>query len=409
MRVLYIALYDLKKALRDKVSLFFIIFLPIVFIFVIGSIYGSFSGGDSRIPVGIKNNSGGEISKLIIEEMKQSNAIKVIEMDEQEIIDKVKSLNIEVGFIFPPDFDSLVKEGTNPDVKMLKLPSSTSYMTIGQILNSAYTKINIKDITKNYIGEKIKSVESDRKDEFKKTYQQKVDQYFEKPNLISVEVTRIDSKEDFAYDGKAQSSVGYTIMFLMFTAIFGAGEIFEEKKQNTWTRLNASPLSKNSILAGKLLGTFIKIWFQIIILVGFGHFVLGIDWGNSILVTVVLFSFYILSITMLGVFLSSIVTSNSQLGAYGSVLIICSSMLAGCYWPIEIMPAVMQKIAIIFPQYWAVESLTAVVMGNISNELIQKTIFALLIITGVLFILNRMVLSFQVYRRRIKRVLSKAQ
>jgi ABC-2 type transport system permease protein len=28
-------------------------------------------------------------------------------------------------------------------------------------------------------------------------------------------------------------------------------------------------------------------------------------------------------------------------------------MLAGCYWPLEIVPDYMQKVALIFPQYWA--------------------------------------------------------
>ena len=63
-------------------------------------------------------------------------------------------------------------------------------------------------------------------------------------------------------------------------------------------------------------------------------------------------------------------------------------MLAGCYWPIEIVPKFMQKTAMIFPQYWTVKALNNTVGANMGLGSILPHITVLVFMAGVFFILS---------------------
>jgi ABC-2 type transport system permease protein len=185
-------------------------------------------------------------------------------------------------------------------------------------------------------------------------------------------------------------------MFVMFIVIIGGmGTILDDKKNNTWGRLGISPTSYIQIMAGKILGTFIKGWAQIIILILFGKFVLGVDWGNSLGATIIVFSIYLLSITGIGMFLATLVKTDAQLGPLATIIIIPTSMLSGCYWPIEIMSETMQKIAVLFPQYWAMKALRSTVIANMS---LNDTAIPLIIMGAIgiaFFILSTMSGAFK--------------
>ena len=118
---------------------------------------------------------------------------------------------------------------------------------------------------------------------------------------------------------------------------------------------------------------------------------MGIDWGNSILITFIVVSVFLLCITSFGMLLSSMVKTFAQLAAMSAIIITCSSMLAGCYWPLEIMPDGMQKIARIFPQYWAMKGLNA----NLENLGLDAIVTPITILAGmgILFYLVNIIIS----------------
>ena len=66
-----------------------------------------------------------------------------------------------------------------------------------------------------------------------------------------------------------------------------------------------------------------------------------------------------------------------------NIIIVPTSMLAGCFWPIEIMPDFMQKLAMIFPQSWVLKAIDNLQFGekleNIIPYLLMILIFAIVI------------------------------
>lgn len=388
MKVLSIAKYELIKLFRNKTVLLIMIALPVAFTFVMALAFGSADAPEERkIPVGIVINDSSELVYELISGVKKDRTINVIEMEESELFEKVKNTGIEAGFIIPDDFTAKISKGGIPQIQTVKLPVSVAFRAAEGVIRAEYSRMLISEAVRTYFEDKLGGMDISERVLIIEDIAYEIEKNLNKPPVISVREAKIYGEEESTdFNGKTYSSIGIAVMFAMFTIVFGAGEILEDKKNNTWGRLLTTPVHKSEIMAGKVLGTFLRGWVQISILILLGQFVLGVEWGNSLHATFIVFSIYILSITSMGMFMSSIVKTNSQLGAYSSIIIVSTSMLAGCYWPLEIVPEFMQKIAMLFPQYWAIKALNNTVSANLgmSSVIEPLTVLALM---GLIFYL----------------------
>ncbi|MFZ5986299.1 MAG: ABC transporter permease [Bacillota bacterium] len=390
MKIFTIARYDFVKLFRDKSALIIMIAVPVIFTFVMGLAYGSAgSKGVQKIPVGLVNLNSSELVKELIANIKKDNTIYFIEMKEDELLQKVKSSSVEAGFIIPDDFGKKLGEGKTAEIKVLKLPTSAGFNAVKGTIGTAVLKMHIKDVSKRYFGNKISGPTDLDKDLIVSDMIAKLGEKLEEPSKFTVSDIRVSGDEESTdFNGKAHSSIGVAVMFVMFAVILGAGEILEEKKNRTWDRLIITPTSRTTVMLGKITGTFLRGWAQVVFLIIFGWLVMGVSWGNSIFASMVLFSVYLLCLTSLGMFLSSLVKTNAQLGAYSSVIIIATSMLSGCYWPVEMVPGYMQRIAMLFPQYWAIKALNNTVNANMGIASIVNHLLVLSLMGVLFFILG---------------------
>lgn len=388
MRILSIVKYDFIKLFRNKTALILMLILPIVIMFFIGIAYGKGESSEKlKIPVGIVNYNESELVKEMISDFEKNDTVRVVEMKEEELYQSVRSAAVEMGFIIPEDFEQKVLAGAKPQMQLLKLPTSADYGAVEVIWNDAFETLRMSDVASEYLVDKIGNISADNKGIVISRFEEKLENELKKTPVISVKEIRVSgNSESIEYSGINSSLIGIVVMFVMFSVILGLGDMLEEKKNYTWDRLSTTPTRKAVVTLGKLIATFIVGWFQIAILMFFGHFVMRVDWGYSYISTFLIFSLYLLCVTGMGIFLISLVKTNAQLGAYSSILIVATSMLSGCYWPIELVPEFMQKLAMLFPQYWALEGLSNTVNANMG---IGSAVFPLMVLTlmGVLFFL----------------------
>ena len=389
MEILNIAKYDLVKLTRERTALIITFLMPLIFIVIMGSInFGTDAA--ASIPIGIVNYDSGKTSSDLLDEVGKDKSVDIRIMDENKLLDAVKNADVDVGFIFPEDFSNTLAEGKAPEIKVVKLPSSADFMVIEGIITNAYSRIGAKNGIELYLNEKMKGLDYPGKDNVAAEAGDTLEKDLQKPALVTVEAkTYSKSGKSKNINGREQYTLGFIVMFVMWAVVFSAGETLQEKKTNTWGRLNITPAGKHKIILGKILGTFLRGWVQVIFLLLFSKYVMHITWGDSVIATVIVVSIYLLCVNSFGMFLSSMVKTNSQLGAISSIVITCSCMLAGCYWPLEIVPDYMQKVAKIFPQYWAMQGLTA----TVGNQGLEAIAMPVLIMTamGIMFFLLSMV------------------
>ena len=148
----------------------------------------------------------------------------------------------------------------------------------------------------------------------------------------------------------------------MFTVLFQAGDILSERRIGTWGRLLSTPVSRAAIIGGKALGSYAVGLTQVLILVLFGRYVFRINFGPNMWAVVAILALMVAVVTGLGLFMSTLVETMAQLQAMAPIVIVSTCMLGGCYWPLEMVTPLMQTVAKVTPQAWAMTALTDVIL-----------------------------------------------
>ena len=159
-----------------------------------------------------------------------------------------------------------------------------------------------------------------------------------------------------------------------------------DKRLLIWDRLLLSPLSKIKLYVSNLVFVFIIGMLQISLLMFLNYIIFGIEFGQNLLGLFSTMAAFIFTVSALGLFISSFVKTNQQLSSIAPVIIVSTSMLGGLFWPTEIISnTILQAVAKLTPQFWAMDSMKKVIVHNGSYESILLNIL-ILIMMGVIFL-----------------------
>jgi ABC-2 type transport system permease protein len=188
--------------------------------------------------------------------------------------------------------------------------------------------------------------------------------------------------------------VGFAIMFMMFGLSGTASAILEERIGGTWGRLMVTPASKLQITLGYLLAYFLMGWIQFAVLMAAMRLMFGADWGN--LVYLIPFaSLVILCVVGFGLMIAGMVKTKQQASAISAVLIVSTCMLGGVYWSIDLVPDIMQKIAMGVPQSWAMAGFKEIFSGSLHAATLAKDALALAGFTILFFFIGLKGIKFE--------------
>ncbi|MDX1389102.1 MAG: ABC transporter permease, partial [Acidobacteriota bacterium] len=162
--------------------------------------------------------------------------------------------------------------------------------------------------------------------------------------------------------GRAQSVPGtMTFTVLMMTLIYGAVFLTVEKKTGMLRRQVSLPLTRRQIFFGKLLGRLWIAAIQLAILIPVGRFVFGVSFGSSVAGLVLLVSAYALAVGGLATLMGAVLQTAEQAGMIGWIVGLVMAGLGGCWWPAEVTPRWMWRLAHVFPTAWAMDGFHALI------------------------------------------------
>ncbi|WP_251552107.1 ABC-2 transporter permease [Neobacillus muris] len=178
--------------------------------------------------------------------------------------------------------------------------------------------------------------------------------------------------------------VGFSIMFMMFGLSGAASAILDERAGGTWGRLLVSPAAKLQIIFGYLLSYFVMGAIQFVMLMTAMSLLFDVTWGNlSYLLPFA--SLVILSVVGFGLMIAALVKTKQQAAALSAVLVVSTCMLGGVYWSLDLVPDVMQKIALAVPQSWAMSGFKEIISGSLHMGTLGKDVLALVLFTILFF------------------------
>ncbi|GAA0366818.1 ABC transporter permease [Bacillus horti] len=327
MKILHIALKELK-ALRDLRLTIFLLILPSIIVLILGTALSNLFTGHVTV---------GDIRVLY----KNTAADHVLGKQWDEFMEEMNQSGVQVEPL------ANLMDG--------KKEVQTNRYT-------AYIEMNDQGI--HYYDSPVNPIESH-------IVQGMLTQFKDRYNLAT-EVAQLgirqdslpQSSEGAAYiletsldTTKQPSSMDYyaiavTTLIIFFGAA-GAGNLIDgERKRNTAIRLLAAPITKVEIFAGKILGTIAQYILSALVVVLITTFVFGVNWGGSYFVVV----FFILLSLIIFVLSLGLGVSHLIKGETAKVVIMIfiqySLFFGGSYFPVDSMTGLMKWLAYLSPLYW---------------------------------------------------------
>jgi ABC-type Na+ efflux pump permease subunit len=187
-------------------------------------------------------------------------------------------------------------------------------------------------------------------------------------NTIQLESSPVQTSETQNTASLILVTVGsaQAMFFALFTGQFGVFSMYDERRQWTLQRLFTSPTPRSYILAGKLIGVFVTVLFQLLLLMIALSLVgsllegrLTLIWGSDLLAIGSTLVAAALAVSGLGMLLAGVATTPEQGQTFGSVLNMAMAVLGGAFGL-----SLPRQVAAVSMVYWGRDAFDKLAVGQ---------------------------------------------
>lgn len=391
-----IALQVLKELSKDRLALLWLILLPMLWISLWGFLLG---GGDEKIPLGLVDLDQSLVSRAFIDDLSTEKGLLInIFSDPESAQRSVEDLISSLALVIPQGFAEKMVRGEIVKVEAYQSGRSSSYFLI-QAVDKSLKRVASSAQAAGFAIEQITSlrpVELEEQVSLWENLFSRAEEEWQNPQItLQFEVLGAQTKEHLIPEGMNQSSPGFTIMFVLFGLMLGAGSLVEERRNGTLARILTTPTSRGSLFFGKFLGYLSVALLQFAILILFGQFMLGVNYSEAsvgVALVGISFSLAAVGISML---LASLVRSHRQAEAFSILLANLLGMLGGSWWPLEIVPPALQTVGKFTPVYWGVNGLNRLITNEQGVAAILPNVYILLGFAALSLVLSVLLFHYE--------------
>ena len=138
-------------------------------------------------------------------------------------------------------------------------------------------------------------------------------------------------------------TMGYLIMFMLFSAVNLSGFILKEKENRTYFRLLSTPIDGKKFILSNVAVNMMILTLQSVIAVLFLTNVFHTNINMPFIVMIGVLMIFALIAIGLSLVIVSFSKSSAASNAMQNLVIVPTCLLAGCYFPYDIMPNAVQK------------------------------------------------------------------
>ncbi|HDX9590346.1 TPA: ABC transporter permease [Bacillus pseudomycoides] len=341
--ILWLIQKTLSVLLKNKKSLLLIIGLPIAGALLSFLIYGNVGQGTLRI--GVVNHENQYIANDTVKFIEGLDHVKVSKIQSSEIEENLASKKLDAVITLDSGFSQSVRDG------------KPSHIEVSSIKGEQITSF-IKSYLYNYI-DNITAISKVAQDD-----QSKFDQMYAGYQKNSFKLTAHTLKDISKNKDMTNQTVGYLMMFMLFSAVNFSELILKEKENRTYFRLLSTPIDGRKYILSNVAVNMVIMMVQIIVTVLFMTNVFHIDPNIPLIVMIGLLMIFGLIAIGLSLAIVSFAKNSTSANAMQNIIITPTCLLAGCFFPFEIMPETVQKIAEFLPQRWLLDTITKLQQGT---------------------------------------------
>ncbi len=321
---LHLAKIFLKIFLRDRQSIFFSLFFPIIFM----TVFAFANNGEvDPIKLGIVNNSASEVASDFSQILNDNLLFNVTVGEESILRAELVDGDQTMLLILPEDFDA-----QSDGAELQLLVDAAQVQQLGLIMP-------LLEQTLISIEREFRNIEP----------------------MFTLTIEDVQARSQRYLDFLLPGLMAFTLMQL---SIAGSGfNIVEFRRKGILKRLFVTPIKPHDFITAIVLARMAIILIQLTVLILFSVTILDVSIvGNfaSFYLMIILGTFIFLC---LGFCLGSIAKTQQAVMAVGNIVIFPQILLSGVFYPIESMPELVQPIANLLPL-----SFVSTAMREIANN-----------------------------------------
>src|SRR5262245_61818665 len=240
---------DLRIFLRDRSAFVFSLLMPILVITVIAE--GLFHGDDGpQLLVPVVNEDGGPVASTFIKLLGEHADVRPMSRAEAEHLVRDKH-DAAAAIVFPPKLSKQYLQGHSTEIELLTDPAAGSDVQAVKVLLLLMDK-DAAALADPFAEDKITLREQNLTG-----------------NKLEVSVFE-------------QRVPGFALMFVLLAVIFGTSmSMHDERDSGAIARLLVAPGGFTHVLLGKLAARFVVGVAQMLLLLGWAHWMFGVSLGTS--------------------------------------------------------------------------------------------------------------------------------
>jgi ABC-2 type transport system permease protein len=373
MRILDIALKDLRQVLRDKKSLLFLVLMPIAFTLLFGFAFRSVEK-DPRLPVGwVDRDPGGALSSRLRGLVAATEGIRLVPLEgaaaaraEQQVQDEELVAVVTV----PAGYSAKALAGEFLPLSVV-VPETMAGQTVTTAVQAAAKRL-LGAVEAGRLSVEAMAARHPfadpvlRQAAMEGNLAKALDAWQQPPLIVVLEpATGAQAAGGGMPGGFQQSSPGMMVMFAMFGLTTSAMVLVLERKAGALRRMLAAPISRAEVLLGHLLAIFAIVFVQSLLLVALGQFAFGVDYMREPLGTLLMMVALGLWVTSLGLLIGALASGEEQVVMFSLIVMFLFSALGGAWFPLEIAGQAFASIGHVMPTAWAMDGLQNIVVRGL--------------------------------------------
>ncbi len=364
MRILDLALKDIKQLVRDKRAFLFLVLMPIVFTVFMGIMLTPPSQeSDPRLPIGfINQDQSGTLGAEFRSLLESSEAVKPIGVEQNDATrggELVRDGKIAALVVVPDRFSAALLADEPIKAIVIVDPNSQAGQTASSALNTA---------TGRLLGaiEAARLSTAEHPENFDAVLKAALAAWQKPPIGVTVETMNAPQEEkNPALGGFKQSAPGMLVQFTIFGLTATATILVIERKSRTLQRMLTTSMRRWEIIAGHLLAMFVVILLQEALLILFAQLFLGVNYLREPLATLLVMVSFGAWIAALGLFISTFAKTDEQAVMWSLLAMFVLTALAGAWFPLDITGQAFNTIGHLTPGAWAMDGFQNIVVRGL--------------------------------------------
>ena len=358
-----ICLKDLRARLRDRSALLLGIVVPLGLAFIFNSIFSGISGNSKVISLGVVSLDRGAVAQQFTGQVLGAvGKSGLIAVHREPTVAGARALvargTLNAVIVIPADFSARVQANRPASMQVIGNVDAPISAGIARSIAERYAS----DL--NRIRLSVATVVHGRSQGTPSpgTIRALAARAAAAAAPVAVSDVSAKSKE---LDQKSFFAAGMAVFFLFFTVQFGVTSLLEERNDGTLARLLAAPISRASILGGKLLTSFLLGVISMTVLVVATSLLFGASWGNPAGVAVLVVAAVLAAMGIMAL-IATLARNAEQAANWQAVVAVVLGLLGGTFFPVSQAPGILSRLTLVAPQAWFLRGLGDLRGGDLS-------------------------------------------